>query len=198
MIILVGSFIGNSFSTYWYEHQDPWLTTDYLPSTRDFEVQIPASSREYVLWVVVLDNVSSESQTVIMNSYIVGSLEVFFNNKLEVFHNESALAEDIGDEFTYYAPASFGLVYRFKNPDELLNLGITVPYASASAEPIWWVKIFRDDYLFGRLFIDGFVLGAFIVGFIGVIIYFLVFFRRGGKKEHEKRQDDLLLECNTQ
>ncbi len=178
VIILVGTFIGTIYNADWYEYQDPWLASEKLPISEEYQVQLPVSNLEYVLWIVVLDNVSLDSQAAIETSYIAGSIQVFFNNETEAVETGSGVARDIGDELPLYAPAAIRLVFHFTNPSDPLNIRINVIDASASTQPIWWVRIFRNDHP-EVLFIQGFSLGGGFVVFVGLVVYFFLFL---GKK----------------
>lgn len=135
-IILSGAFLGTNYSIDWIEHVDPWLASEKLPTREEYQVQIPASNLEYALWVAVLDNTSLESQADIETTYVLGSIQVFFNNEIEVVHNGSGVARDIGDEVPLHAPAAFSWFLYFKNPSDPLNIRIIVIDASASVQPI--------------------------------------------------------------
>ncbi len=185
MIILVGAFFGSSYRADFYEYQDPWLTSEKLPISEDYQVQIPVSNLEYVLWIVLLDNVSLESQTDILTSFIAGSIQVFFNNETEASHTGSGVARDIGDEVPLYAPAAISLIYHFTNPTNPLNIRIIVSGTSASVQPLWWVRIFRKDHP-EVLFIQGFSLGGAFIIFVGVVIYFLLFLRNSKKMNSDE------------
>ena len=172
--VFIGVFVGNIYSTTWDEYQDPWLVSEKLPTSEDYQVQIPPSSFEYILRIVLYDNVSMDSQTEIQASYIAGSIQVFFNNEIEVVYTDSGVPRDIGDEVPLYAPAAINLEYPFTNPTNPLSVRINVSDASASVQPIWWVRIYRNDHP-EVLFIQGLLIGCGISIFVGLVICFLLF-----------------------
>jgi hypothetical protein len=173
-IILGGTFFGNGYALDWIEHVSPFEASEkYLPTSEAYQVQIPASNAEYAIWIAVLDNTSAKSQT---DTYVFGSIQVYFDNKLEVEYNGSSGAREFDDPegLTLYAPAAFRLLHYFKNPDKPLNITIFVLDARASVQPVWWVRFFRNDKPLVP-FIYGFVLGGAFISLICAVFYGFVF-----------------------
>ncbi len=130
-----------------------------------------------------------ESQADIKTTYVTGSIQVLFNEELEAVHNGSGVARDIGDEVPLYAPAAFSLSLYFKNPSDPLNIRIIVLDASASVQPIWWVRIFRNDRPLTP-FIYGFVLGGVFISIVCAVIYGFLFVGKNQKKKLSSNGED--------
>jgi hypothetical protein len=183
-IILSGTFTGTNFSKDWIQHVTPWLASEKLSTDEEHQVQIPASNLEYALWVAVLDNTSIESKSDIETTYVTGSIQVFFNNEIEVVYNGSEVVREFDDPegLTLHAPAAFSLIYPFKNPSDPLNIRIIVLDASASVQSIWWVRIFRNDKPLIP-FIEGFVLGSVGISIVCAVIYGFLFVGKNQNNE---------------
>ncbi|UCG03416.1 MAG: hypothetical protein JSW11_05370 [Candidatus Heimdallarchaeota archaeon] len=95
---------------------------------------------------------------------------------------------DDPEGLTEYAPAAFSLIYRFRNPSNPLNIRIIVLDASASVQPIRWVRIFRNDKPL-MPFIYGFTLGGVTISIVCVVIYGFFFIGKTQKEEIEPRRD---------